>query len=150
MLDLSKVPVVDSNVKICSYMSISKTKCIKLEDMFSNSTLCFPESKFNKYFKIFKTVLENEEMYNKFYASSRGHKWFRPRDIDPSLWGIDFFMVERVPIYIEMFKHISRYKVCLDKDSLLSQNLYVLEEVNKKIKNRKKLNKIKNLPYLSL
>jgi hypothetical protein len=150
MLDLSKVPVVDSNVKICSYMSISKIRCIKLEDMFSNSTLYFPESKFNKYFKMFKTVLENEETYNQFYAISRGHKWFKPTDIDNSLKCWDYFMVERVPIYIEMFKHISRYKVRLDKDSLLSQNLYILEEVNKKIKNRKKLNKIKNLPYLSL
>lgn len=150
MLDLSKVPVVDNNVKIRSYISIDNTRCIKLSDEFSSSMLIFPESKFNKYFKMFKDVLENEEIYSSSFASARGHKWFRPRDIDESLVGGDYFMVERVPIYIEMFKHISKYKVCLERDSLLSQNLYVLERVNKKIKNRKKLSKTEGLPYLSL
>lgn len=150
MLDLSKVPVVDDNVTIYSYTSIDNSRCIKLEDAFSRSTLYFPESKFNKYFKAFKEVLENEEKHKHNFASGRGYKWFRPRDIDCALHGGDYFMVERVPIYIEMFKHISKYKVCLDRDSLLSQNLYVLEAVNKKIKNRKKLSKIKNLPYISL
>lgn len=150
MLDLSKVPVVDNDVTIRSYMSIDNTRCIKLEDEFSNSILYFPESKFNKYFKMFKNVLENGDGYSGYYASARGHKWFRPRDIDSSLGGSDYFMVDRVPIYVEMFKHISKYKVCLERNSLLSQNLYVLETVNKKIKSRKKLSKAEGLPYINL
>ena len=150
MLDLSKVPVIDNNVTIRSYMSIDHTRCIKLEDEFSNSVLYFPESKFNKYFKVFKDIVENEEPYSNRFASARGHNWFRPRDIDCSLSSGDYFMVDRVPIYVEMFKHISKYRVSLDRDSLLSQNLHVLEAVNKKIKNRKKLSKIEGLPYLSL
>ena len=150
MLNLSNVPVVDNDVTISSYVSISGGRCIKLEDEFSNSRLYFPESKFNKYFKIFKEVLENGDRYRRCFASARGHEWFIPRDIDFSLGGSDYFMVDRVPIYIEMFKHISKYKVCLDRDSLLSQNICVLEAVNKKIKNRKKLSKTEGLPYLNL
>lgn len=150
MLDLSKVPVIDSNVTIRSYMSINDERCIKLEDTFSSSTLYLLESKFNKCFKVLKNILENEDEYRRYFASARGHKWFRLRDIDCLLSGGDYFMVDRVPIYVEMFKHISRYKVRLDRDSLLTQNLYVLETVNKKIKTRKKLNKTEGLPYLNL
>ena len=150
MLDISKVPVVESNVTINSYVSINGERCIKLEDDFSNSTLYFPESKFKKYFKMFKDILEREDAYRRIFASARGHEWFRPRDIVDSSGGFDYFMVDRVPIYVEMFKHISKYKVRLDRDGLLSQNLYILETVNKKIKNRKRLNKIEGLPYLSL
>jgi hypothetical protein len=97
-----------------------------------------------------KNILENEDEYGEYFASARGHKWFRPRDIDCSLSGGDYFMVDRVPIYVEMFKHISKYKVCLDRESLLSQNVYVLETINNKIKRRKKLSKTKGLPYLNL
>lgn len=150
MLDLSKVPVIDNDVTIRSYLAIDNTRCIKLEDEFSNSCLWFPESKFNKYFKMFKEVLEDGDRYRKYFASARGHKWFRPIDIDSSLGIGDYFMVDRVPIYVEMFKHIRKYKVCLDRDSLLSQNICVLEAVNKKIKNRKKLSKTEGLPYLNL
>lgn len=150
MLDLSKVPIIDSEVKISSYIAINRQRCIKLNDEFSSSILYFPESKFNKYFNVFKEVSENESMYRDKFASARGRTWFRPKDIDTSLSGSDYFMLERVPIYLEMFKHISKYKVCLDRDSLLSQSLYVLETVNNKIKNRKKLNKTEGLPYLSL
>lgn len=145
MLDLSKVPVVDSNVK-----PINSERCIKLEDNFSCSELDIPESKFNKYFKMFKEVLDNEDRYRGYFASTRGHKWFRPRAIDSSLDGSDYFMVDRVPIYVEMFKHISKYKVYLDRDSLLSQDISVLETLNKKIKTRKTLNKIEGLLYLNL
>ena len=150
MLDISKVPVVDSNVTIYSYMSIDDTRCIKLHDEFSNSTLYFPESKFKKYFKMFKDILEREDAYRRIFASARGHEWFRPVDIDKELNCFDYFMVDRVPIYVEMFKHVGRYKVYLDRDSLLSQNLRVLETVNKKIKNRKKLNKTEDSVYLNL
>lgn len=150
MLDISKVPVVDSNVTINSYVSIDGERCIKLEDDFSSSTLYLLESKFNKCFKIFKNILENEDEYRGYFAHARGYKWFKLRDIDCSLSGGDYFMVDRVPIYVEMFKHISRYKVCLERDSLLSQNLYVLETVNKKIKSRKKLSKAEGVPYLNL
>jgi hypothetical protein len=150
MLDLSKVPVVDSNVTIRSYVSINNERCIKLEDTFSSSVLYLLESKFNRCFKVLKNILENEDEYRSYFASARGHKWFRLRDIDCSLSGGDYFMVDRVPIYVEMFKHISRYKVCLERDSLLTQNLYVLETVNKKIKSRKKLSKSEGVPYLNL
>lgn len=150
MLDLSKVPVIDSDVTIYSYMSIDNKRCIKLNDGYSSSVLYFPESKFNKYFKMFKEVLENEEKYCDNFVSGRGHKWFRPSHIDDSLRCQDYFMVDRVPIYVEMLKHISKYKVCLDRDSLLSQNLYVLETVNKRIKKRKKLSEAEGVPYLSL
>jgi hypothetical protein len=150
MLDLSRVPVVDSNVTIRSYMSINGERCIKLEDTFSSSILYLLESKFNRCFKVLKNILENEGEYGEYFARARGHKWFRLRDIDCSLSGGDYFMVDRVPIYVEMFKHISKYKVCLDRDSLLSQNLYVLETVNKRMKNRKKLSKANGLPYLNL
>ncbi len=150
MLDLSKVPVVDSHVTIRSYRAINNERCIKLEDTFSSSILYLLESKFNKCFKVLKNILEHEDEYAGCFASARGHKWFRLRDIDFSLSGGDYFMVDRVPIYVEMFKHISRYKVCLDRDSLLSQNIDVLETVNKEIKRRKKLRKTEGLPYLSL
>lgn len=150
MLDLSNVPVIDDNVTIHSYISFDDTRCIKLEDAFSSSALYFSESKFNKCFKVFKNILENEDEYRRYFASGRGHKWFKLRDIDASLDGSDYFMVDRVPIYVEMFKHVRKYKVCLDRDSLLSQNIDVLEVVNKKIKSRKRLNRVEGLPYLSL
>lgn len=150
MLDISKVPVVDSDVKICSYVSISGTRCIKLMDNVTHSELCLKETNFNKCFKVLKSILKNKEAYKKFFLISRGNEWFSLRDIDYSLSGSDYFMVDRIPIYVEMFKHIGKYKVCLDRDSLLSQNIYVLETVNKKIKRRKKLNKAEGLLYLNL
>lgn len=150
MLDLSKVPVIDSDVKIRSYQSLDGIRCINLEDEFTHSVIYFPESKFNKCFKAFKDVLENEGKYRKYFAYARGHQWFRPIEIEPSFSGSDYFIVDRVPIYVEMFKHISKCKVCLDRNSLLSQNLYILEAVNKKIKRCKKLNKIEGLLYLNL
>lgn len=150
MLDLSKVPVIDSNVTIHRCI-IRGRRCIKLEDDLSCSTLYLLESKFNRCFNIFKNILDNEDKYRGYFVSARGCEWFRPGDIDCSLGNRgDYFMVDRVPIYVEMFKHISRYKVCLDRDSLLSQNIYVLEAINNKIKNRKKLSKTEGLPYLSL
>ena len=109
MLDISKVPVVDSNVTINSYVSINGERCIKLEDDFSSSTLYLLESKFNKCFKVFKNILENEDEYRCYFASGRGHEWFKLRDIDCSVGGGDYFMEDRVPIYVDMFKHISRY-----------------------------------------
>jgi hypothetical protein len=150
MLDISKVPVIDNDVTISIYMSISNKRCIKLIDTFSRSAVFFPESQFKKYFNMFKDVLENEEKYKKIFASARGCKWFRPKDIDSSLSGGEYFILERVPIYLEMFKHVVKYKVCLDRDSLLSHNLNILEAVNNKIQKRKKLNKIEGLPYLNL
>lgn len=150
MLDISEVPVIDSNVTICKYSALGGVKYIKLSDNVSRSVLYIPELRFNKYFNTFKDVLNNQEKYSKIFIMSRGHNWFRFVDIDRSLLGTDYFMVDRVPIYVEMFKHISKYKVCLDRDSLLSQNLCVLEAVNKKIKNCKKLNKIDGLLYLKL
>lgn len=150
MLDLSNVPVVDSDVAIRSYISFDTTRCITLEDALTNSVLSFPESNFNKHFRLFKDVLKNKEKYRKFIARCRGKEWLRIRDIDNSLNSNDYFMVDRVPIYVEMFKYIKRYKVCLDRDSLLSQNICILESVNKKIKRCKKLNKIDGLLYLNL
>ena len=150
MLDLSKVPVVDSNVAIYSFLAIDKSRYIKLIDELSHSEIYFPESKFNKCFKVFKNILENEEMYADSISDARGRKWFRPREIDDSFTGSDYFILDRVPIYVEMFKHVNKYKVCLDRDSLLSQNICVLNAVNKKIKKRKRLNKVDGLPYLSL
>ena len=150
MLELSKVPVVDSNVTIHSFISMKKSRCIELREVFSCFVIYIPESKFNKCFKIFKNILENEEMYADNIAHVRGHKWFKPKDIDDLFSGSDYFMADRVPIYVEMFKHISRYNVCLERDSLMSQNIYVLRAVNKKIKRCKKINKIEGLPYLNL
>lgn len=150
MLDLSEVPVVDSNVAIYSFVSRDKSRYIKLIDEFSNSVVYIPESKFNKCFKIFKNILENEEMYADNIAHARNHEWFVPRSIDDSFSGSDYFMVDRVPIYVEMFKHVNKYKVYLDRDSLMSQSIYVLKAVNKKIKRCKKINKIEGLLYLNL
>ena len=150
MLDLSKVPVIDSNVTMYSFIAIDKTRYIKLRDELSCSDVYFPESKFNKCFKIFKNILEDKEKYANYIASSRGNKWFRPREIDDSFTGGDYFILDRVPIYIEMFKHVNKYKVCLDRDSLMSQNICVLNAVNNKIKKCKRLNKIDGLPYLNL
>lgn len=150
MLDLSKVPVIDHDVTMCSYMSLGSERYIKLTDELSSSVLYIPESKFNKCFKVFKNILKNEGMYSGYILEGRGYRWFKPSHIEPSLGGGDYFRTDRIPIYIEMFKHVSKYKVYLDRDSLLSQNLYVLKIVNKKIKTRKKLNKIEGLPYLNL
>lgn len=150
MLDLSKVPVVDSGVTMYSFNAIDKTRYIKLKDDVFRSEVYFPESKFNKCFEIFKNILEDKEKYADYITDSRGRKWFRPREIDDSFTGSDYFVLDRVPIYIEMFKHINKYKVCLDRDSLMSQNICVLNAVNNKIKKRKRLNKIDGLPYLNL
>lgn len=150
MLDISKVPVVDDDVEIRSYKSLDNIRYIKLWDGVSRSEIYIQESRFNKYFKLFKEVLKNRETYRRFFLSSRGREWFKPRDIDNSLNGSDYFMVDRVHIYIEMFKHISKYKAYLDRDSLSSQNISVLEAVNKKIKRCKKLNKAEGSLYLNL
>ena len=150
MLDLSKVPIVDSDVTMYSFISINKSRYIKLTDALSCSGVYFPETKFNKCFKIFKNLLENEEMYADNIYYTRGHEWIRPREINDSFTGNDYFMLDRIPIYVEMFKHVNEYKVCLDRDSLMSQNLCVLNAVNKKIKKCKRLNKIEGLPYLNL
>lgn len=150
MLDLSKVPVVDSNVTMYSFIAIDKIMYIKLRDDLVCSDIYFPESKFNKCFKIFKNILENEEIYADVIHYARGVKWFRPRAIDDSFTGGDYVVLDRVPIYVEMFKRVNKHKVCLDRDSLMSQNIYVLNAINKKIKKRKRLNKIEGLPYLNL
>ena len=56
MLDLSKVPVVDSNVAMYSFIAINKSRYIKLIDELSRSEVYFPASKFNKCFKVFKNI----------------------------------------------------------------------------------------------
>lgn len=152
MLDYSEVPIIDSNISITTYKGITGRKIIKLDDRVSMSTLYIPESDFNKTFKAIKKIVANLGEHRGKFLSARGHEWVRFKDIDRVLFCecYDYFMVDRIPIYVEMLKHIKKCKVYLDRESLLSQRIEVLEAVNKKIKRRKKLYKIEDSKYITI
>lgn len=151
MLDISNVPNVDTDVRIKKHTIINGVCIYVLSDEQTYSRVYFNKKNIKKYLKVFEDVIKNQDKYRHVFHNARGYEWFRIIYIDDSLTGSsDYLRLDRVPIYIEMFKHIGKCKVYLDKEHLLSQNLYVLEEVNKKIKTRKRLYKVDNKPYIKV
>lgn len=150
MLDISNVPVINSRVKIKKFVSIYGDWCIRVDDEETDTVIRFGEKVFNKYFKALKEVMENPDKYRDIFASARGYEWFKIQSIDRKLYCNSYIRLDRVPIYIEMFKHIDKYKIYLDRDSLLAQDLYVLKEVNDKIQKRQRLRKVDSKPYINI
>lgn len=152
MLDFSEVPIVDSGISITTYKGITGRQIIKLDDRVSMSTLYIPESNFNKMFKAIKKIVANLDEHRDKFLMARGHEWVMFKDLDRVLFCdcYDYFMVDRIPMYVEMLKHIKKYKVYLNRESLLSQHIEVLEAINKKIKRRKKLYEIEDTKYITL
>jgi hypothetical protein len=150
MLDISNVPVIDSRVEIKKFMSIYRDWCIRLDDYETDTIIRFGEKMFNKYFKALKEVMENPDKYHHIFATARGYKWFQIHSIDRKLYCNSYIRLDRVPIYIEMFKHIDKFKIYLDRDSLLAKDLYVLKEVNDKIQKRQRLRKVDGKPYINI
>lgn len=149
MLDISNVPIIDG-IKIHRCRVGDNKRWFELIDEQIDTRILFREDMFNRYIKALKDVIENKDKYRNIFIHTGGNIYFKLHYVDRSLPTYSYINLYRVPIYIEILKHIDKYNVCLDKDRLLILDLDVLEEVNKRIKKRKRLYKVDNKPYIKV